>query len=96
MSAVAELDETPATLERQRAMESSPVAFDRTDSSRYRSNDVVSGFIGLPMVRQIGLLVGIASVITFSVLVVMWSQAPDYRPLYSNLDPGQASESPGY
>ena len=92
MSAVAELDETPATLERQQSMESSPVAFDRTDSSRYRSNDVVSGFIGLPMVRQIGLLVGIASVITFSVLVVMWSQAPDYRPLYSNLDPGQASE----
>lgn len=92
MSAVAELDEPSAAVERQQSMEPSNIAFDSRGSSRYRSNDVVSGFLGLPMLRQVGLLVGLASVITFSVLIVMWSQSPDYRPLYSNLDPGQVSE----
>ena len=100
LSAVAELDEpstgsasAPFGAEgRQQSMEPSSLPFDSPGSSRYRSNDVVSGFLGLPMLRQVGLLVGFASVITFSILIVMWSQSPDYRPLYSNLDPGQASE----
>ncbi|MFT7243734.1 MAG: flagellar M-ring protein FliF [Candidatus Azotimanducaceae bacterium] len=96
LSAVAELDEpsaaSPNSVGRQQSMEPSNAMFDSPGSSGYRSNDVVSGFLGLPMLRQVGLLVGFASVITFSILIVMWSQSPDYRPLYSNLDPGQASE----
>tara|TARA_R110002072_G_scaffold31735_18_gene97754 strand:- start:69950 stop:71710 length:1761 start_codon:yes stop_codon:yes gene_type:complete len=91
MSAVAELDEPAMTEDQSQQMDSSPVAYDSMDSNRYRSNDVVSGFLGLPMLRQVGLLIGLASVITFSVLIVMWSQTPDYRPLYSNLEPSQAS-----
>lgn len=90
-TAVAELEHPP---EVGTPMESDPVpvADPGMDSTRYRSNDVVSGFLGLPLLRQVGLLIGFACVITFSVLVLMWSQTPDYRPLYSNLDASQASQ----
>lgn len=92
MSAVAELDEPSSAGDRSQSdYDSSPAAFDAGDSTLYKSNDVVSGFLGLPILRQVGLLIGLASVITFSVLIVMWSQSPDYRPLYSNLEPSQAS-----
>ncbi len=88
-TAVAELEETTGN-QGQPGQQSMPV--DPTmEPASFRSNDVMSGFLGLPLLRQIGLLVGFACVITFSVLVLLWSQTPDYRPLYSNLDPSQAS-----
>ena len=90
-SAVAELDEPSMQESSVPAQTESSTGFDSVDSGRYRSNDVMSGFLGLPLLRQVGLLVGFASVITFSVLIIMWSQKPDYRPLYTNLEPSQAS-----
>jgi flagellar M-ring protein FliF len=90
-TAVAELDQPPE-VEAPMESETMPAVDSGMGSASYRSNDVVSGFLGLPLLRQIGLLVGFACVITFSVLVLMWSQTPDYRPLYSNLDASQASQ----
>ncbi|UUY07178.1 flagellar M-ring protein FliF [Pseudomonas sp. J452] len=39
----------------------------------------------MSMLRQIGLLVGLAASVAIGFAVVLWSQQPDYRPLFSNL-----------
>ena len=91
-TAVAELDEPSNAVDMPIAMEPDPVAADPSmGATRYQSNDFVTGFLSLPLLRQIGLLVGFACVITFSVLVLLWSQTPEYRPLYSNLDASQVT-----
>jgi len=40
----------------------------------------------LPMLRQFGLLVGLAASVAIGFAVVLWSQQPEYRPLYSSMD----------
>ncbi len=50
------------------------------------------GFTHLPLVRQLGLLIGLAASVALGVAVVMWGQEPSYRVLYSSLsdkDSGQ-------
>ncbi|MBV1877515.1 MAG: flagellar M-ring protein FliF [Pseudomonadales bacterium] len=49
-------------------------------------SDAAYGFLKLPWLRQAGLMVGFAGVIAFGVLLVFWSQDPEYRPLYGNLE----------
>ncbi|MFV3291719.1 flagellar basal-body MS-ring/collar protein FliF [Pseudomonas sp. NY11955] len=39
----------------------------------------------MPMLRQIGLMVGLAASVAIGFAVVLWSQQPDYRPLYGSL-----------
>ncbi|QKE63065.1 flagellar M-ring protein FliF [Aquipseudomonas campi] len=39
----------------------------------------------MSMLRQIGLLVGLAASVAIGFAVVLWSQQPDYRPLFSSL-----------
>lgn len=39
------------------------------------------GFGSLPMVRQVGLMIGLAASVALGVGVVLWSQDEDYRPL---------------
>ncbi|WDY59479.1 flagellar basal-body MS-ring/collar protein FliF [Pseudomonas sp. PSKL.D1] len=39
----------------------------------------------MPMLRQVGLLVGLAASVAIGFAVVLWSQQPDYRPLYPSL-----------
>jgi flagellar M-ring protein FliF len=43
------------------------------------------GFSGLPAVKQIGLMVGLAASIALGVAVVLWSQEPNYRLLYAGV-----------
>jgi flagellar M-ring protein FliF len=43
------------------------------------------GFYSLPLVRQLGLMAGLAASVAIGVAVVLWSQKPSYRMLYSNL-----------
>lgn len=38
----------------------------------------------MPMLRQVGLLVGLAASVAIGFAVVLWSQQPDYRPLYGS------------
>jgi len=45
-----------------------------------------NGFSGLPAVRQIGLMIGLAASVALGVAVVLWSQSPSYTLLYGNLD----------
>ncbi|PWB33577.1 flagellar basal body M-ring protein FliF [Pseudomonas sp. SDI] len=39
----------------------------------------------MPVLRQVGLLVGLAASVAIGFAVVLWSQQPDYRPLYGSL-----------
>ncbi len=50
------------------------------------------GFYALPVVRQIGLMVGLAASVAIGVAIVLWSQGPDYRLLYSNLGEKDSAE----
>ena len=45
----------------------------------------LSGLDKLPIVRQLGLMVGFAACIGLAVAIVLWSQAPNYRMLYGSL-----------
>ena len=51
--------------------------------------DVVSQ---LPMLRQLGLLVGLAASIALGVYIVIWAQEPVYAPLYGDLSEMDASQ----
>jgi flagellar M-ring protein FliF len=52
----------------------------------------IHGFGQLPIVRQFGLLFGLAASIALGFGVVMWAQTPDYRPLYSNISEQEVVE----
>src|SRR5690554_371292 len=53
--------------------------------------DFVEGFSNLNLVRQVGLMVGLAASVAIGFAVVLWSQGEDYRPLYGSLDNIDAS-----
>ncbi len=48
-------------------------------------NEMVLGFNKLTLMRQIGLMVGLAASVALGFAVVLWSQTPDYQPLMGNL-----------
>ena len=43
------------------------------------------GFNELPNSQKLGLMIGLAATIALVAVLWIWSQAPDYRVLYSNL-----------
>ncbi len=49
------------------------------------------GFGGLPAVRQIGLMIGLAASVALGVAVALWSQTPTYSLLYGNLSQRDAA-----
>jgi len=54
--------------------------------------ETITGFSGLPALRQIGLMVGLAASVALGVAVVLWSQSPNYSLLYGNLSDKDAGE----
>lgn len=50
------------------------------------------GFSQLPIMKQIGILFGLAATIAIGVSVALWSQEAEFRPLYSGLAAKEASE----
>ncbi len=52
----------------------------------------MAGFNKLSLVRQFGLMVGLAASIAIGFAVVLWSRAPDYRVLFSNLEFADANQ----
>lgn len=43
------------------------------------------GFNGLSLLRQLGLMIGLAASVAIGIAIAIWSQEPSYRMLYSNL-----------
>lgn len=52
----------------------------------------LGGLTSIPGVRQVLLLVGIAASVALGVVVVLWSQSPNYSLLYGNLEERDAAE----
>ena len=55
------------------------------------STQTAQGFGGLPAVRQIGLMIGLAASVALGVAVALWSQTPTYSLLYGNLSQRDAA-----
>jgi len=55
-------------------------------------NASFQGMTHLPVVRQVGLLVGLAASIALGVYVVLWSRTPDYSVLYHQVSARDAGE----
>lgn len=56
---------------------------------------ILDGLGGLSVVKQIGLMIGLAASIALGFGVVLWSQEPDFTPLYtdiSHLEAGQVAD----
>lgn len=54
--------------------------------------DIFEGFNNLNLLRQLGLMVGLAASVGFGFWVVLWTQGDDYQPLYGSLDRLDSSE----
>jgi flagellar M-ring protein FliF len=52
----------------------------------FAQSDVLAGMSGLGILRQIGLLIGLAASVALGVAAVLWAQGGDYRPLYGSLE----------
>ncbi len=50
------------------------------------TSDLFEGFNSLNLIRQAGLMVGLAASVAIGFAVVLWTQGEDYRPLYGSLD----------
>jgi flagellar M-ring protein FliF len=50
------------------------------------------GFNALSLLRQVGLMVGLAASVALGVYVVLWSRTPDYSLLYGQLSNSEAAE----
>lgn len=57
-----------------------------------KAENIGAGFNNLPLVRQIGLMVGFAACVALAVAIVLWSQKPSYRMLYGNLSDQEVLE----
>lgn len=53
--------------------------------------DFLRGVLGMPLLRQVVLLVALAGSVAAGVSAVMWMRTPDMRPITGSLGPGQAS-----
>jgi len=56
------------------------------------ATDLADGFNNLNLVRQAGLMIGLAASVAIGFAVVLWSQGEDWKPLYGSLDRLDSSE----
>jgi flagellar M-ring protein FliF len=50
------------------------------------SSDFLSGFMRLDILRQLGLMVGLAASVAIGFAVVLWSRGESYQPLYADMN----------
>lgn len=56
------------------------------------ADDLIEGFNNLNLVRQAGLMLGLAASVAVGVFIAFWSLGEDYKPLYGSLDRLDSSE----
>ncbi len=62
------------------------------DSDNPSAHPVLAGFNRLTVVRQIGVIAGIALVIALAVAILVWSREPTYKPLVHRLQDHNAQD----
>ena len=65
---------------------------DNYQSESGGSSDLIEGFNNLNLLRQAGLMIGLAASVAIGFWIVLWTQGDDYRPLYGSLDRLDSSE----
>lgn len=65
---------------------------DVSDNSDDGAHPVLAGFNKLTIVRQIGVISGIALVIALAIAILVWSQDPTYKPLIHRLQDHNAQD----
>jgi flagellar M-ring protein FliF len=50
------------------------------------SSEFISGFMRLDLVRQMGLMIGLAASVAIGFAVVLWSRGEEYQPLYADMN----------
>lgn len=63
-----------------------------TQSGTAPGSGIAAGFNRLGILRQIGLMIGLAASVAIGFAVVLWSQEPEYRPLMSDLNSRDANQ----
>ncbi|PCK06338.1 MAG: flagellar M-ring protein FliF [Alteromonadaceae bacterium] len=63
-----------------------------TTSDEGSSNNAIEGFNNLNLVRQAGLMIGLAASVAVGITVASFSLREDYKPLYGSLDRLDSSE----
>lgn len=56
------------------------------------AGSMMEGFSNLPILRQIGLMIGLAASVAVGFGVVLWSQEPDFRPVMTNFSNEDANQ----
>jgi len=62
------------------------------DENALRQTFPTAGLGQNPIVRQLGVMIGIAASVALGIAVVLWSQTPSYSVLYGNMAPKDATE----
>ncbi|MBP54103.1 MAG: flagellar M-ring protein FliF [Marinobacter sp.] len=57
----------------------------RGDDTGESRSDLIFGFNRLNMLRQVGLMVGLAASVALGVAVVLWAQEPNYQPVVGDM-----------
>lgn len=70
------------------AVDSQPIQV----KSKGAKSDLIEGFNNLNLVRQAGLMIGLAASVAIGFAVVLWTQGDDYKPLYGSLERLDSSE----
>ena len=60
-----------------------------------QTNPVLEGLNNLSIIRQLGLMIGLAASVAIGAGVVIWAKEPSYRPLYTDLSNLDASQIVG-
>ncbi len=67
-------------------------AIEATPAKRSFGNAFIEGFEGLGILRQMGLMIGLAASVAMGFALVLWIQGEDYKPLYGSLENLDAPE----
>lgn len=63
-----------------------PAETDTPPATVGRQSDLLDGLGSLGLLRQLGLMIGLAASVAIGFAVVLWSQGEEYVPLYTNLE----------
>jgi flagellar M-ring protein FliF len=56
-------------------------------------SDFLKGVLGMPVVRQMTLLIALAASVVLALFAFMWMQTPDYRPMGGSLTPDAMNDA---
>ncbi|NMT64729.1 flagellar basal-body MS-ring/collar protein FliF [Marinobacter orientalis] len=72
-----------ATLPAETSSSNMPAS--RDDDTGESRSDLIFGFNRLNLLRQVGLMVGLAASVALGVAVVLWAQEPNYQPVVGDM-----------